>query len=183
MPKYLLTVLLVSLLVLVGCQEETGDTDRDAAAAQSFFPSPSGYTVHETESIQQAISAAIGATALASNPPLAALVERTDTLLSCYRDVGAVDAQVYVENISLDNISQTRFPVVGALVVINQDRVINNFAACVTSNPLEGVFAQAAAEPCTGNGSFDFEGDTITYAYAASDGQLCGIFSSHFGQY
>lgn len=181
MPKRILILLFVALLVLVGC-DDTGDTNTDAAAAQRFFPSLTNYTVHETESIQQAIAAALGAGALASNPPLAALVERTDTLLSCYRDVGAVDARIYVENVSAANISQARLPLVGALVIINQDRVVNNFTACVTSNPLESVFAQTV-EPCTGSGTFEFEGDTITYAYAASDGPLCDLFSGHFAQY
>lgn len=181
----ILMLVLISVLVLTACNAaETGDDDSDAEAAQNFFPRLSGFTVYETETVQDAITGvAGGAAALTANPALVLLVERVDTLLSCYRDVGAVDANIYVQNVDLNNAA---VPLMGALVVINQNRVVGNFASCVSDAPLSGLLRSQAAqpEPCSATGAFNAEnGDRIIYAYAASDRPLCNQFDQHFAQF
>lgn len=175
--------ILLTMLILVGCQE-TGDTDTDIEAAQSFFPSLAGYTTYETESIQEAVTTALGgAGVLTGNVVQAALVERIDSLISCYRRTGAVDARIFVEQVS--NLDSVRVPIAGVLAVINQDRIRDNFLACISDTPLDGVLGTQSVEPepCTGSGTFEFEGDTISYLYAATDKPLCGLFNVHFAQF
>lgn len=180
MSRRLMFILMVAIMALAACGEDTGDRRTDPEAAQSFFPQIAGYTAYETDNVQQAITTALGgAGVLTGNPLQAALIERVDSLLACYRERGAVDAKIYIEQLS--NLDAVRVPIAGAMVVINQDRLQDNFFSCLASDPLEGVFAQGAApEPCSGSGSFTFNNDTISYAYVASDTPLCTIFTTHF---
>lgn len=185
--RALVVLMLISLLALSACELDrapTGDDADDPEAAQSFFPTITGYTMRETDNIQDAVAAAAGgAGVLTGNPVQAGLVERLDTLVDCYRDVGAVEARLYTER--LGSLETARVPIAGALVIVNQNRVQDNFLSCLTQSPLDGVFGAQSArpEPCYGVGSFEFSGDTIRFFYGATDSPLCGTFRSHFGQY
>lgn len=118
---FILVVLMLAL-ALTGCDAlGTDDSKDDDTAAQSFFPAFSGYAVQETGDIQDSIAAALGSAALLTgNPIQAALVERTDTILDCFRERGAADAKIYMEQVS--GLTDLRIPVAGVLAVINQDR-------------------------------------------------------------
>lgn len=178
--RLLLLVIVVGMLALTGCDAlDTGDTDEDPEAAQSFFPTITGFNVQESGGIQDAIIAALGgASVLTANPVQAALVERVDTLLDCYRERGALDVKIYTEDVS--NISEPRVPLAGVLAVVNLTRIQDNFASCIMQSPRA---LTVSAEPCVGSGSFDFEGDSIHYFYAAIDTPLCDIFRNHFNQW
>lgn len=184
--RSLIVILMLALLGLTGCAlgTETGHTSGDAPAAQSFFPNVPGYNVQATNSVQDAIVTALGgASLLSGNPIQAALVMQVDRVIDCYRDVGAVDARIYVEQLS--NLDSVRVPVAGVLAVINQDRVRDNFLACISQTPLDGMFRSQAAqpEPCYGSGTFRFGNDTISYLFAATDRPLCQSFEAHFRQF
>ena len=178
--RLLILVICVALLALAGCDAlDTGDTSEDPEAAQSFFPTITGFNVQESGGIQDAIIAALGgASVLTANPVQMALVERVDTLLDCYRERGALDVKIYTEDVS--NITEPRVPQAGVLAVINLTRIQDNFASCILQSPRALV---ATPEPCAGTGSFEFEGDTIRYIYAAIDTPLCDIFQNHFSQW
>jgi hypothetical protein len=175
--RMIIIIILGGLLILTGC--DTDDSKTDAAAAQSFFPTYDNYTIQGSESTQDAIVTALGGTAaMTGNPIMVALVERVDTLLDCYREVGAVDAKVYLEK--PETMGEVRAPIAGVLLVINQDRVVENFASCITTMP----FAQkASVEFCSGFGTFEFEDDTIHYFYGATNTPLCDMFQTHFSAY
>lgn len=184
--RSLFVMLMVGLLSLTGCElaTQTGHTSSDAPAAQSFFPSVPGYNVQATDSVQTAITTALGgASLLTGNPVQAALVSQVDRVIDCYREVGAVEARIYVEQIS--NLDTVRVPIAGVLAVINQDRLRDNFFACLTRTPLDGLFGAQAAqpEPCFGSGTFRFGDDTISYLFAATDRPLCQSFEAHFSQF
>ncbi len=183
--RSMFVLLIVGLLSLTGCElaTETGHTSSDAPAAQNFFPALPGYNIQTTDNVQDAITAAMGgASLLSGNPIQAALVTQVDRVIDCYREVGAVDARVYVEQIG--NLETVRVPIAGVLAVINQDRVRENFLQCVTSTPLDGFRAQSAQpEPCYGSGTFRFGDDTISYLFAATDQPLCQSFEAHFAQF
>ena len=177
-------VMLILILALTACSlsGETGDDDRDDEAAQSFVPNLTGYDLHETDNLQDTMAAAAGgASVLTGNVVVGLLIQRVDSLIDCYREVGAVEAVLYTERIDVSN---PRVPIGGALAVINQDRVRDNFLACVTDIGM-GVFGAQAAEPepCYGYGTFDFSGDTISFIYAATDQPLCDALGGHFAQY
>ena len=179
MSKRMIIIIIMSgLMILVGCTD-TGDSSEDPAAAQSFFPTYDNYTIQGSESTQDAIVTALGGTAaMTGNPIMVALVERVDTLLDCYREVGAVDAKIYLEK--PETMGEVRAPIAGVLLVINQDRVVENFASCITSVP----FAQSAeVEFCSGFGTFEFEDDTIHFFYGATNTPLCDMYQTHFSAY
>ncbi|MBK8024115.1 MAG: hypothetical protein IPK19_22460 [Chloroflexi bacterium] len=160
----------------------TGDTASDASAVQRFIPNLSamGYTSVEAQSIQTALSSVSGgASLLTGNPAAAALVAQIDGMISCYRNVGALDARVYYQA-NIANLVQGTVPSVGALAVINQDRVINNFLSCALGSG-QGIGAQtAASQICSGSGQIVVDGETIAYLYAATNRELCNLMISPF---
>lgn len=184
MMKRWIILAIMSLFALTACQS-TGDTKTDASAVQSFFPTIANYSVQESSDLQGALSSVLTAASLSTGNIVAApLVLKVDSILSCYRNAGAVDAKVYVENPGDQLIrDDIRLPIGGVLVVVNQSRVISNFASCVTSGNT-GFRAQSVTpEPCTGNGTFTANNESFSYFYAATDGPLCDDFSRHFAQY
>ena len=179
-----IVVVMIAVFTLAACDGiggSTGDSDNDAAAAQQFFPTLAGFGVYETDNMQDAFTSVAGGAAALANPALILLVERMDSLISCYRDVGALDANIYIQQVDLNNVA---IPLAGFLAVINEDRVRSNFLGCISSDPLSGMMRSQAAEPCTGSGTFTAEnGDRISYIYAATDVSLCTQFQNHFSQF
>lgn len=183
MNKYI-PALMVALLVMLACTitlptGPTGDTADQTTSAQSFLPDIPGYTRTDTDSITSAITALGGGASLISgNPALAAGIAKIDDMIQCYRSVGAVAANVYTEN-DIGQVLQGQIPSVGALAVINQDRLSRNLLNCALSG--SEFSAQAVTiEPCFGSGSLQREGETIHYIYAATAPGLCQSFQRHF---
>jgi hypothetical protein len=185
-PVFLIIVCLLALLLASACSltapiadvvPTTGDTASDPSAAQQFLPNLAGYTSTDTTNVQTAITSAGGGAALISgNPILAGAVAQIDGMITCYRNVGAVAARVYTEN-NIAGLLEGDIPNVGALAVINQDRLVNNFLQCALGS--QGMSAQrAAVQPCAGTGTFTANGQTLHYIYAATDQQLCDLFVS-----
>lgn len=181
MTWVLMTLSLLLLVTACGAlgTGSTGDSADDPEAAQSFIPEISGYTSVKAADIKSALATiSQGGAAATGNLPAAFLINRLDAFISCYNEVGAVDARVYA-SIAVP-------PTVGALAVINQTRAAENLLPCITGNQGGGdlVGAQSAnPEPCFGSGSFVFNGDTITYIYGASDTPLCTAFENSFARY
>lgn len=175
-----LFVLLIAAFVLVAC-DDTGDTAEDAGAAQQFIPNPAGYTQHDTDDIQDAVATTLAGAGIATgNPVLTALVAQMDTLVECYRDVGAFDAKMHIQDVSASNIT---VPTAGVAAVINLDRAARNTVPCLTQDPL-GLGAQRSLlNPCSSNGTFEQDGDTYLYFYGASNTPLCEVYQAHFNQF
>lgn len=189
MTKRTLSILLLALLglvVLAAC-EATGDTNEDPEAAQNFFPTLENYSVYATDDMQDGISTALAGAGVASgNFMLSGLVLKIDDFIECYRDVGAFDARIYTENITTEIVTGEGAPVptVGFLVIVNEDRLARNLGPCLTTGASGDVRAMSAApEPCTGNGQFTFNDESIGYLYVASDTPLCQQFATHFAQF
>ncbi|MDZ4766766.1 MAG: hypothetical protein SGI73_19685 [Chloroflexota bacterium] len=175
----ILTILLASSACsLGGSSSPTGDSASDPASAERFLPTLVGYTSHNVDSITSAITAAGGTAALfTGNVLVAGAITQIDSMISCYRSVGAVAARVYTEN----NIAQLlggQVPKVGALAIINQDRLANNFLSCATGGGAGGETRSqdASVQPCAGSGTFTSGGETLHYLYAASNPELCSAF-------
>lgn len=183
-------VLLVSLLMLVlaACGSNininlvptTGDTAADSASAQNAMPNLSnyGYTSTEATNITQAISAVGGsATLITANPAVGAAILKIDDMMQCYQGVGAVSARVYTDA-NIAQVTTGTLPKVGALAIINRDRITRNLLSCALSFG-SGIAAQSAAiEPCAGSGSVVRNGETLDFVYAATDPQLCTLFAA-----
>lgn len=175
--------LLMAVLAVAGCSftldtGPTGDTANQVTSAQSFLPDISGYTRTDADSLTNAITAVTGgASLITGNPALAAAIAKIDDMMQCYQDVGAVAANIYSQT-DIASVLQGQVPRIGALAVVNEDRISRNFLNCA----LEGVFSaqEVTIEPCFGSGSLERDGETIHYLYAATAPGLCSSFQIHF---
>ena len=185
MRKSLLLVVLVAALSVVLAACNMTGTPTPAATennAATYLPGTdvlSGYTITEAASITEAITsvAETGADAL-SNPAISAAITRVDAFIACYQETGAVAANIYTQTDLAGILSGgSLVPGAGAVAVVNQDLVAENFVACATSS---GFSAQSATEICQGNGSFTAAGDTFRYIYIATKADFCSSVESHF---
>jgi hypothetical protein len=184
-----LVFLMIALLMLTACEAlpaievvpTTSDSSQDDAAAQSLLPNLSGqgYTSHSATSIVEAL-ASIGesGSALSGNLAVTAAIAKIDDLIQCYEGVGAVAAQVYTRA-DIGDLLQGDIPKVGTLAVVNRDRISRNLLPCALNTGERGFSAQSAEiEPCGGSGTLERGGETLDYIYAATDPQLCTLFSA-----
>lgn len=185
-----LMLLVLAMLAVASCSvvggtnivPTTGDTANDISAAQRYVPDLPGYISTNASNITDAISAVTGGASLISGNLLGtALVAQIDSMIQCYQDVGAAAAKVYVQ-VDIASIAQGQVPSAGALAVLNQDRIINNFLPCALgSNNARGLSAQSEnPQPCAGSGSFTVNNETLYYMYAATEQNLCNQFQSLF---
>ncbi|HEX2620235.1 MAG TPA: hypothetical protein VHL11_08815 [Phototrophicaceae bacterium] len=180
MTKKLTLMVVFAVMLIAGCGAvgNTGQTSNDANAVQQFFPTVSGYNTSSVNDIVQAITTVTGGISVATGNPLGAVaIAKLTSMIDCYRSVGAVDARIY---------TQVKVPpVLGAVAIVNQNRVADNFLSCATGGKA-GAGAQGATadpQPCIGSGSFVRNDNTFLYIYAASDQSLCTSFDTHFAQY
>lgn len=175
----------VLALTLAACGSNTTPTgtDTDAGAAGSYLPTVNGYTVTEADSITSAITAAAGEGAEAlSNPMIEQAVASVDGFIECYSEVGATAANIYTQVNLGSLLSGNLVPSVGAVAVVNQDRVRENFVACAVQST--GFSAMSAGpEICRSSGNFTANEDTFTYIYISTDAEFCAAVETHFGQY
>lgn len=187
-PMRKLLLLVVLLFTLSACEAvnlnivpTTGDTAMDLASAQSQIPNFSnyGYSTIDASSITDAITALGGSASLISgNPALAAAIVKIDDMIACYERVGAVAAQIYAQA-DIGQMLEGQLPRAGALAIINRNRVVDNLLPCALNTGQPGMRAMTASiEPCAGSGSFIRHGATFDYVYAATDPQLCNLFSA-----
>ena len=181
--------LLVAVLLIAACSRlgipggaavpTTGDTANDAASAQQFVPDLPGYLSTNATTISSAISTITGGASILSGNPLgAAMIAQIDGMIACYQNVGAVAAKVYAQP-DIATLAQGQIPTVGALAVINQDRLVNNFLPCALGAN-RGMSAQAQTpQPCASSGSFQVNGETLWYVYAATNQDLCSAIAQH----
>ncbi len=183
--KKFIPALFVALITMLGCSftlgtGPTGDTANQSTSAQSFLPDVSGYTRTNADNITDAItSVGGGASLISGNAALAAAVAKIDSMIQCYQNVGAVAAHVCTEN-NLAGVLQGQIPSIGALAVVNEDRLSRNLLNCALSGS-DAFSAQGVTiEPCFGSGSFQRDNETIHYIYAATAPGLCQSFQSYF---
>ncbi len=167
--------------IVGGAVPTTGDTQFDASAAQRFLPNLSnyGYTATDAANITSAITSLGGsASLLTGDPVLAGVISQIDSMIGCYSNVGAVAARIYTPA-NLGNILQGQVPSIGALAVLNTTRVANNLLPCALGSNGARMGAQSATlQPCAGSGSFVRDGESLTYIFAASDQNLCQLFTA-----
>ncbi len=164
---------LVTIVLLAACAP--GINSPDSVPAQNLLPNIVGYERSDAGNLTDALSSLGTAGTLATgNLELTAAIAKIDQMVSCLQSAGAVAANVYVA----DNANSLGVPQAGVVAVVNQTRLQNSLLACAISS---GASAQSVGiEPCIGQGSFNFRGDQITYLYAATVSETCGLFQMHF---
>jgi hypothetical protein len=181
-------MLLIAVLMIAACSKlgvpggavvpTTGNTSSDAAAAQQYVPDLPGYLSTNAANLTSALSTISGgASLLSGNPVAAAMIQQIDGMVACYQSVGAVAAKLYAQA-DIASLTQGQIPAVGALAVINQDRLVNNFLPCALGSG-QGFSAQRAStpQPCGNSGSFTANGNTYWYLYAATQQDLCNVIA------
>jgi hypothetical protein len=174
-------IVLCALLMTACSLGATGDTANDAQAAQRYLPTVAGYTASNATNVSSALAnLGVGASALTGNPAMSLAINRIDAMIGCYQNVGAVAAQVYSP--TQYDITSADIPGVGAVAVINEDRLRDNFLSCVVNNESADSFSAQAFEPCFDSGSFEAEGDTFHFVYGGTTPELCTAFQQTFAR-
>ncbi len=167
--------LLMTVMLIVAACSDTGNTAGDSASAQRLLPNLANYTASDVDTaIDGAFTAAGGASVAGGQLQVTAALAKAEQVLQCFQDRGAVAAKTYVETSPSDII-----PKAGAVLVINQTRVNQEFINCALGGQ-EETFSAQAVEPCADAGTFTYEGDNISYVYVGSDPALCALYNTHF---
>lgn len=178
-----ITGVLLCLFILAGCSISfgpTGDTASDPSSASTLLPNVAGYTRTNARNITDALTTVgVGASAISGNILTSAAIAQIDRMLSCYEGVGAVAASVYTQ-VDIATVLEGQLPRLGAVGIVNQDRLVNNFLNCAVGGAGDLFSAQSAMEPCGGSGSIVVNNENITYVYAATAPELCQAFDQYF---
>jgi hypothetical protein len=171
---------MIFLIVLVvwaaACTPNTSQTANDPAAAQQLMPNIVGYTANEVTDVVAALSTAATAASLAGgNLPVAGALNRAEALLRCLQERGAVSGRSYLQQ-NITNI----VPEAGVVVIVNNDRVSENFLACLASGARPMTAQTITIEPCAEAGTFAFQGNNYSFVYVGVGSELCGYFALHF---
>jgi hypothetical protein len=177
-------LMLIALLALTACGAggsliSTGDTSQDQEAAQNYVPaSIPGYNVTDATSVSDALTqAGTAGSLLTGNPAVAGLIVQLDSMITCYRNVGAVAARVYTQQDA--NLLAGEIPRFGVVAVVNTTRLQRNLLECVLSSGPQAQSADAI-QPCGGSGSFVVNNENLQYVFAATNPELCQVFQSNF---
>lgn len=168
-------LMLAGVLVLAACANNN-QSSADAVAAQQLLPTIAGYNTSDVDSIVDALTAAgSGAMLAQGNLPAAGAIARAEAVVQCLQDRGAVGGRTYVQQTLSEVIPQA-----GVAVVINQNRLNENFLGCLLTGP--GNFSAQAVtiEPCANAGTFTYQNNTYSFVYVGVGSDLCGYFSQHF---
>jgi hypothetical protein len=179
--RYIIGLMCLTLLLISGCGGAvTTPSANDAAAAQNFVPETiPGYVATDATSITDALSKAGASISLLSGNLLTTgVIAQLDSMIQCYKGVGAVAARVYTEQ----NITGTGIPKIGALAVVNITRLQSNFLNCALKIINGGASAQSAGDiqPCGSSGEKVVNNETLQYIYGATTPELCTIFQQRF---
>ncbi len=180
---------LFGFLLIAGCSNiqinlvpTSADKASDAASAQSALPNLSnyGYIMTNTQNLTDALTAVgAGAQVISGNPATAAMIAKIGDMVNCYQSVGAIAAGIYTDA-NISQLATGSIPKVGALGIVNTDRVARDLLPCALNTGAQRGFAaqDAQVQPCSSSGSFTRQGEHLSYIYAATDPQLCALFQA-----
>lgn len=174
-------------------------TGGNTGSASAYLPTFNGYTAVSAGSVTEALEFITGTGILQaqaaengdtfsaqslsiSTIATTVIVSRIDEFVGCYQNVGAVDAQVYVQT-DLNALINGQVPPLGAVAVINQDRLRDNLVNCAVAPNDPNTFSAQAAQPCGNFGTFRQAGETFTYLYAGTDTSFCNAVDDYYTRF
>jgi hypothetical protein len=179
MQRIKVLLLLAIVMAVAACDriaQPTGDSANDASSAQNQLPSFAAYTSTDAENVKDALARALQVGSIGTgNLISAALIERLNTVADCLGNVGALAGRVY---------SSVNPPAAGLLVLVNNERMANNFLSCALNPSAQAqTEGRQAVEPCASNGTYTdpANGVSYTYIYVATDPSMCGAFEGWLG--
>lgn len=177
-----------------GGQVGGGSTGNTTAPA-TLLPTLSGYTTANTSSISGAlnlITSGGGFGAQSADPNAfsaqsveaivtSVLVSRLDEFIGCYQRSGAIDARIYIKA-DVVSVLSGAVPPIGAVAIINQDRLQQSLISCAVS-PNSNTFSAQSVQLCGNYGSFSSAGSNYTYLYAGTAQEFCTAVQSHYAAF
>lgn len=169
---FTLLLLALTLTLLAGACDAISPTPAEPPAA-AMLPDLPGYTVVEGQTLTDYLStAAGGASLLAGQPELAAVVAVVDEIGGCYQEVGAARARIY---------SKTEDPLTaGAVAIADRNELLDpaNFMRCALPQlgPQTDQEEGAAIEPCGASYTLEQEDNVFYIAYAGTRPEMCQAF-------
>ena len=164
------------ILALAACSG-TGSIAGDAQSAQRLLPNLAGYAATDVDAAIDGAFAAVGGAALVGGQvAITAAIAKVEQVLQCFQDRGAIAARFYNETNPAGMV-----PLVGAVLVINQSRINRELINCILGGQEERASAQTVAiEPCANAGTFNYQGDTVSFIYVGSHSSVCALYEQHF---
>lgn len=171
--RILSTVILV--VMLSGCDviADLLGTGSATPPAVEMLPDLPNHTVIEGQTLTDYISTlSEGAALLAGQPQLAALAAGVDQIISCYQDIGAVQARVY---------SHEDKPLsAGAVAIADKNALLSptNLFRCVSplASPGETTTQTINFEPCSASYTLEKDGNEFYIIYAGTTAEICQAF-------
>jgi hypothetical protein len=177
MSKHIIRWISLALLaaLLSGCDFIAGllQPKPEVPPAVEMLPDLPDHTVIEGQTLTDYLGTlAEGATLLAGRPDLAALALGVDKFISCYQDVGAVQARIY---------SNKENPIsAGAVAIADRNALLDprNLLACVKPTPETGAASIQSfdIEPCTASYTLERDGNEFYILYAGTTQEICQAF-------
>ena len=164
------------MLAAVACGA-TGNVSGDAQSAQRLLPNLAAYTVTDVDAAIDGAFTAVGGAALVSGQvAITAAIAKIEQVLQCFQDRGAIASRFYTETNPAG-----MAPLAGAVLVINQSRINQELINCALGGQEERPSAQIIAfEPCANAGTFNYQGDTVSFVYVGSHASVCSLYKQHF---
>ena len=173
---HLLAIMSLVLPLLAACSD-TGNVANDANSAQRLLPNLAAYSATDVDTtVDGAFAAVGGATLISGQIGIAAALAKAEQILQCFQDRGALAAKFYRQSDST-----ITAPKIGGAMVINQSRISQEMINCALGGQEDTASAQTfSIEPCASAGTFEYEGDNISYVYVGSHPDVCAVFQLHF---
>jgi hypothetical protein len=168
MFKRILLLGLIAAISLTACQMQRG-------SARDLLPVVPNTTVVEGETITQFLTKVTdGAALVAASPHLIPLIQRVETSLTCYQDLGAVALRTYTDkDFALS---------AGIVAIIDRKALTNpaNFANCVLGSAQAPDDSSAAPtiDPCVKTYTLKKDDNEFHIAYIATTQEMCQAFCS-----
>lgn len=179
-PRILFTRILFGLIIfalLTGCDLIPGLGGKaDMAPAEKLMPELSNYNIMEGEELTAYISSLSGGAAmLAGHPEIAVTIAGVDHIVTCYQDIGAVQARLYSNK---DEPLQA-----GTVAIADKGALLNpiNLFRCIQPPAKETTqsIQSVKIEPCTGNYTLERETNTLYILYAGTTMEMCDTFCAN----
>ncbi len=173
---HLLVMMFIMLPFIAACSD-TGNMANDANSAQRLLPNLASYAATDVDTtVDGAFAAVGGATLMGGQIGITAAIAKAEQILQCFQDRGALAAKFYRQSYS--TITE---PKIGGALVINQSRISQEMINCALGGQEDSASAQTfSIEPCASAGTFEYEGDNISYVYVGSHSDVCAVFQLHF---
>jgi hypothetical protein len=170
---FLMGTLFLLTLAVAACglvQESPTGTPPVAQLMPANLP---GYEIVQVDSVMDYIkSLSQGGALLSGNVAMVALIERLDGTIACYEEIGAVKAEVFVDE---------AFPLsTGAIAIVDQNRLTDpaNFFRCVVGSG-GGIMTEATLEPCSHTYTLERDDNQFHILYLGTTPEICHAFCSN----